>query len=517
MPLPLRARRLAGAGTSKIGQITSDVLGNSVTQAKLGLGAFEGLANLVSLIRSDASPAEIAQHSIITIGTLAGTAIGAVFPIAGLVVSVFTSLIGGLIGSIIGGDSPEKQLYDLIMMQVRELILQNNLETQMRTVTNRLAAIRDELIWVPDVLEETPDATQISWMLTVQHSLELTWRDVFGDCAVNPSSDLCKSWQEAATVQVGITFTGLHLAIVSSMATMDTSSVRMAALLRERLDALGARYSPLLHSSYDNFKTFRLASIKTSHERSSFPRCGGPPGGSYSRRTGSCEDEYEGGVLFAYNECFNDIHPDNDQKSPAQFEAEAAQVCNTRRGSIEDQLENTFKKQIDALLCPFTPDCAVSLRIAQGPGITVVSASPCSTNDCASVATCPEGSWVKSCVSSPADSGDGIQVTPNSCSAYSGGSWIRAFAYCSTQQVSVTVASDALWLDSQVVSASCTSGDALACYCHSWWTSAVCGGTTAFLPSGPTCSKTIGASAGRRRGTQIGAGARIHALCVKPQ
>jgi len=508
--VPLGARRVAGAKTSKIGQITANVLGNSETQAEIGLGAFEGLANLVSLIRSDASPAEIAQHTIITLGTLAGTAIGAVFPIAGMVVSVFTSLIGGLIGLFVGGgDSPEKQLYDLIMMQVRELILQSNLENQMRTVTNRLAAIRDELIWVPDVLEETPDATQISWMLTVQHSLELTWRDVFGDCAQNPSSDLCKSWQEAATVQVGITFTGLHMAMISSMATMDTTSVRMAALLRERLDALAARYSPLLHSSYENFKTFRLASIKTSTGTSSGGGCAGP-GSSYSNYVVSCEDEYEGGVLLAFDQCIH-ITP------LAQLQAEAEQVCNSRRSSIESQLENTFKKQIDALLCPFNVDCAGGLPIAQGPEITVVPSSPCSTGDCASVATCPEGSWVKSCESSPADSGDGIQVTPNSCSAYSGVNWIRAFAYCSTQQESVTVSSSALWLDSQVVSASCTSGDALACYCHSWWTSAVCGGTTAFLPSGPTCSKTIGASGGRRRGTGSGAGAKIHALCVKPQ
>jgi len=364
------------------------------------------------------------------------------------------------------------------------------------------------------VLEETPDATQISWMLTVQHSLELTWRDVFGDCVEDPSSDLCKTWQEAATVQVGITFTGLHLAMISSMATLDTTSVRMAALLRERLDALGARYSPLLQSSYNNFKTFRLAAIKASHEASGFPSYPGGPGGEANFRWfGSCKDEYEGGVLLAYDQWF----ANSDHDGPAQLQAEGAQVCNTRRSSIESQLENSFKKQIDALLCPFTPDCAGSLPIAQGPGITVVASSPCSTNDCASVASCPEGSWVESCVSSPVDSGDGIQVTPNSCSAYSGGSWMRAFAYCSTQQESVTVSSSALYLDSQVVSASCASGDALACYCYSPWTSSVCGGTTAFLPSGTTCSKTIGASGGRRRGTGGGAGAKIHALCLKPQ
>jgi len=142
----------------------------------------------------------------------------------------------------------------------------------------------------------------------------------------------------------------------------------------------------------------------------------------------------------------------------------------------------------------------------------------CSENDCSSVAACPSGTSVIDCASLPANDGDGIQVESTKCTARGGNNRrrvrsIKAVAVCSQSQATSVVVSDSMYLDNQEVSASCSNGNPLKCYCHSSWTSSVCGGTTEFAPSGSMCKKTIGASSGRRRMTEKGAGVKIYALC----
>jgi len=153
--------------------------------------------------------------------------------------------------------------------------------------------------------------------------------------------------------------------------------------------------------------------------------------------------------------------------------------------------------------------------------VQTVWGTSCSGNDCSSHASCPTGSYLIECASIPANSGDGIQVGNGKCTARGSASGsIRAVAVCSSlQSTSVSVSSN-MYLDSEKkhalrkVSASCSSGKVLSCYCHSPWTASVCGGSTQFSPlSSTTCQALIGASGGRRRMTGIGAGAKVYALC----
>jgi len=148
----------------------------------------------------------------------------------------------------------------------------------------------------------------------------------------------------------------------------------------------------------------------------------------------------------------------------------------------------------------------------------------CTGDDCFSEAECPAGTSIIDCESEPANSGDGIQVESGKCVARGAPTpsnrrrrrrrhYVKAIASCSSAPTSV-VASSTIFLDNQEISAACRNGNALNCYCHSAWTSSVCGGTTEFAPSGATCKKTIGASSGRRRMEGLGAGAIVYALCL---
>merc|ERR1712216_435174 len=143
--------------------------------------------------------------------------------------------------------------------------------------------------------------------------------------------------------------------------------------------------------------------------------------------------------------------------------------------------------------------------------------TPCSQDNCRSVAVCPRGTSVIGCTSEPANGGDGIQLETNSgCIARGSkaGSSITAIAKCSSLGTSVKV-SNSIFLDAQVVRASCESGRVIGCYCHSPWSASVCGGSAVFAPSDGACSKTIPRTPTEnveRRLVQ-GAGAKIYALC----
>lgn len=167
-------------------------------------------------------------------------------------------------------------------------------------------------------------------------------------------------------------------------------------------------------------------------------------------------------------------------------------------------------------------------RVLGAPSITTVNTHgvACTGDDCYSKAACPIGTSLLDCESEPADGGDGIQVESGRCIARGSATpsnrrrrrrrhYFQAIASCSSAPTSV-VASSSIFLDNQEVTAACRHGTALNCYCHSAWTSSVCGGKTAFAPSGSTCKKTIGASPGRRRMRDGGAGAIVYALCLDP-
>jgi hypothetical protein len=187
----------------------------------------------------------------------------------------------------------------------------------------------------------------------------------------------------------------------------------------------------------------------------------------------------------------------------------------------------TTARQLCERFGPEVPAPAPSTFLASTTTTTTVQVEgvPCHGNDCLSEAACPVGTSLIDCESEPAHSGDGIQLESGKCIARGASApsnrrrsrrrnrhTIQAVASCSSAATSVAV-SNALYLDNQDVSATCASGKVLNCYCHSAWTTSVCGGTTEFAPSGSMCKKTIGGSAGRRRMQGSGAGAKIYALC----
>jgi len=139
---------------SSIDRISTDLTSNSATQALMAKAAYQGLTDLVTLLQAGAPASEIALHTFVTVGTVVGTGVAGVFPLAGAAITIFTSLLGGLVGGT--NSDPQKALYDAIMLEVTNMINRNNLAIHLKTVQNRLLAIGDELSWVPDVLEETP-------------------------------------------------------------------------------------------------------------------------------------------------------------------------------------------------------------------------------------------------------------------------------------------------------------------------------------------------------------------------
>ncbi|CAK0901716.1 unnamed protein product [Prorocentrum cordatum] len=145
------------------------------------------------------------------------------------------------------------------------------------------------------------------------------------------------------------------------------------------------------------------------------------------------------------------------------------------------------------------------------------------TDDAKATATCPENTWVMSCEpigATAGDQGDGLQLSEDgaSCTAVNSGTGqgIRARATC-TGAPTVSSVSGELFLDHQEVTAACDHGAALWCTCHSpWAVPGACGGESSFAPAGGVCSKEVGSSGGRRRGTGFGAGAKLYALCLPP-
>lgn len=247
-------------GQSSIDRISTDLISTEATQAAIARAAYTGFSDLLALLQAGAPASEILLSTSITVGTLIGTGVAGVFPLAGAAITIFTSFLGGLIGG--SNSNPQQALFDAIMKEVELMINRNNLAVKLQSVQNKLLAIGDELSWVPDVLEETPEATQIAWMLTVQHSLELSWRDVFGDCVQDAAGTACRDWQRAGTVDLGVKFAGMHLILLANMAASNTSSVGMSTLLQARMEVVAQRYAPLMFNSFDTYSTYRLAAMQ---------------------------------------------------------------------------------------------------------------------------------------------------------------------------------------------------------------------------------------------------------------
>lgn len=155
-----------------------------------------------------------------------------------------------------------------------------------------------------------------------------------------------------------------------------------------------------------------------------------------------------------------------------------------------------------------------AVRAAQQ--VQIVDSDPSQAKDGSKArATCPEGTWVQKCESTPANAEDGIEVSLDgkTCIAVSNGGSITAKASCGSAPTTVNT-SNAIYLDQQVVSASCEKGSPIACTCVTHWSVAqICSGISQFEPTDGICSKEVPASPGRRRNVDQGAGAKIFAVC----
>lgn len=163
------------------------------------------------------------------------------------------------------------------------------------------------------------------------------------------------------------------------------------------------------------------------------------------------------------------------------------------------------RRDVLEMACPFNqvpvPAPVVQTQLVEG--------LLCRGDDCKSSATCPEGMGVIQCDSQLG--GDGAHMEGTTCEAYTN---TKAVATCATLTRTMRVASSSMYEDKRTLSAQCPDGTAaLSCNCHSPWTIGVCGGQSTFEPDGQVCSKSIGRSGGRRRGTGVGAGAIVYAVC----
>jgi len=399
-------------------------------------------------------------------------------------------------------------------------------------------------------------------MLTVQHSLELTWRDVFGDCVQDATSNACKDWQQAGTVDFAVKFAGMHLTLLANMATWNASSVRMSALLQTRMKVVGQRYAPLLFSSFYAYRDYRVAAVQIySGKHKTTPQHGRCQASSLvfyywievvdtlvetDSTTPTCLKNLEGTCLFEDYACAacSNFCDEAGYFVLTGVRAEAERVRDERRAAIEfgtgnpsgkaslaDTLEQITILAMDRGSGPWGPAMSTTTTTTNPFGEpasevpSIHEGVACHGDDCFSEAACPAGTSLIDCESVPANSGDCIQVESGKCIARGAAApsnrrrsrrrarhSIQAIASCSSATTSVVVSSS-IYLDNQEVSAECESGNVLNCYCYSAWSSSVCGGTTEFAPTGSSCKKTIGASSGRRRMAGGGAGAKVYALC----
>jgi hypothetical protein len=135
----------------------------------------------------------------------------------------------------------------------------------------------------------------------------------------------------------------------------------------------------------------------------------------------------------------------------------------------------------------------------------------CTGVDCTSSFTCPQGSFPRSCQTTPLNSGAGAFVSPETLACIAKGTsdgvgTIKARVDCSGSSEVEVASSNEGFLDGQVVTATCRKGSSvISCNCHSPWGMSVCGGTAEFEPVGDRCMKDIAP----------GPGAKIFALCRK--
>merc|ERR1712139_359300 len=83
---------------------------------------------------------------------IASTLAGMVNPMLGLVVTMALTMMQGLIFQ--SSSDPTKELFDAVMGAVQDLIKQNNINQQLKSVRNSILGITDELSWVPELVGE---------------------------------------------------------------------------------------------------------------------------------------------------------------------------------------------------------------------------------------------------------------------------------------------------------------------------------------------------------------------------
>jgi hypothetical protein len=343
----VKARVLqAPTDTSRLNQLASNLADETASGAEIIGGSFASLVSFMGLLQSDAPAGELALENIVFFGEVAG-AFG--YPMVGTVTTIFSSMLSGLFpGAFGGGPSETELLYAKIIAQVQLMINQNNVRNRMESVRNTLRAIGSELLWVPDVLEETSEATQVSWMLTVQHSLELAWAEVFGPCVADAGSQGCQDWQVAGTADLCLKFAALHLALVGQMAISDSANVKMKNLLLDRVNTLGKRYTPLLDSSYAQYLEHRLSQVILVDTRTDLY---GERGCTHERVTNHVEDLFTGETLFAFRREWVMWCGGQPPVVP-EWTYEARDIYAQRVQEITDGLQQELGQHIDTLVGP---------------------------------------------------------------------------------------------------------------------------------------------------------------------
>jgi hypothetical protein len=152
-----------------------------------------------------------------------------------------------------------QNLYERVMEETRAYT-DSKIELEMLNAAqnaNReaIAAVMDEMLWVPDMLDQTAgqeDAehkqTRVMYQLVLQHDLAKLSAAVFGACVHDANSDECTTWQERGTFVQALVFATIHLQVLNDIAISDT---RYMSVISTRLKEVSAKYHYLLKQSVE--------------------------------------------------------------------------------------------------------------------------------------------------------------------------------------------------------------------------------------------------------------------------
>eukprot|EP00930_Biecheleria_cincta_P089903 TRINITY_DN7923_c0_g1_i5.p1 TRINITY_DN7923_c0_g1~~TRINITY_DN7923_c0_g1_i5.p1 ORF type:complete len:614 (-),score=105.44 TRINITY_DN7923_c0_g1_i5:281-2122(-) len=465
------AHRRSGSTTknSTVDKVATSVVA-AIGEAELLGAASEGVASLALCAVSGCSSAEMIDIAVNTAVGMAVTALGMINPVLGVVATMASTFFMGLFGGSSSQDDPMQALYDVIIAQVESMIQTALIQSKLDTVSDEIDAIAEELLWVPDLIATANSSdVEMSYLLTVQHSLALNSRAAFGDCYNDLDSDDCAAWEEAGTIMVANTFSEVQFQVLSSLYGLESTSSSFAALVQDRLLSVGQTYRPLLNHSYLTYETYRLSFIKSWVDNKGVDDCSYNGRSQLRKRLYQCKDTWTGTSYYWKSDC--------DFDESATYKAEAENACANASAALSTSMQNSMK--LWPSLTAFAEDSCDASSAPSNGAVGNCTSSLASRSSCQP--TCSTGYTVSGATSCS----DGVLASAQcqaTCSLYTcpAGKVLRSERLTSTT-----------FTESWCCKAACSSGEYVAAW-HAATSTATCATCTASCPEGKildgTCS-----------------------------